>query len=125
MGKGLKKAEWWLQPWRESSRSRTAKGKCWPRLNPTSSLSQRTRVLLLLHPEPTEAWSCQGSPWVMKPPKQEKDPIMRVQRPGVTCRFDSAHGSQDWTPTTRTQHLYVLLSYSNFDILLFSLATAI
>ena len=77
MRKELKKAEWWLQPWRESSRSRTAKGKCWPRLNPISSLSQRTLVLLLLHPEPTEAWSCQGSPWVMKPPKQEKDPIMR------------------------------------------------
>lgn len=46
-------------------------------------------------------------------------------------RFDSAHGSQVWIPTTRTQVvgicicIYVLLSYSNFDIFLFSLATAI
>ncbi|KAI4547723.1 hypothetical protein MG293_000053 [Ovis ammon polii] len=93
--------------------------------NPTSSLSQGALVLLLCHPEPTEAQSCQGSPRVMKPPRQEKDPILRAQKPGVTCRVDSGHSSQVWTPTTWTQHLYVLLSYSNLDIFLFTLATAI
>ena len=43
-----------------------------------------------------------GSPWVKKPPRQEKDPILRAQKPGVTCRVDSAHSSQVWTPTTWT-----------------------
>ena len=59
-------------------------------------------------PQPREAWKCQATLWVIRPPPRKGDGHAESPRIGVTCRFDSAApraGFWFQTPTTAAQQL--------------------
>lgn len=92
----------------------------WLKSSPCSSLSQAGLLLLLLHPQPPEAWKSRGSPRSPGPPGGGYH-TGRALRPGVTCRFDSAWR---WPGPGHPQPQEICLCFllsGHFDFSLFSL----
>lgn len=116
--KGLKKAGTQPCGWRESSwrwgKKMITTGECWPRSSPRSSLSQVALLLLLLHPQPTEAQRSQGILWIIRPPRKEEGTAVRAQESRVTCRFASVStAAGSWTSTT-SKNMYIVFSLRLF-----------